>query len=109
MVIHFNEQELERFDHFKGGEKYINAKMYFDGKNRILYGELPVGGTIGEHKHETNSEIVYVLEGQGLFIIDGKEEKIHAGECHYCPQGHTHTFINNSDDVIKIFAVIPEQ
>lgn len=109
MIIHFDEQKLEKFDHFKGGKKYINAKMYSDGKNRILYAEIPVGATIGEHKHETNSEIVYVLEGQGVFIMDGKEERISAGDCHYCPQDHIHTLINNSDDIIKIFAVIPEQ
>lgn len=109
MIIHYDDNELERLDHFKGGEKYIMAKMSFDGLNRILYAKLPVGGSIGEHVHETNSEIVYVLEGTGKFIYDGVEERISAGECHYCPKGHKHTFINDSDDVTTIFAVVPEQ
>lgn len=109
MKIEYDINELERFDHFKGGKKYIEAKMSFDGLNRILFAKLPVGATIGEHKHETNSEIVYIVDGQGTFIYDGKEETVKKGDIHYCPKGHKHTLINDSDDTLTIFAVVPEQ
>lgn len=109
MVINYNDEELQRIDHFKGGEKYILAHMDYDGLNRILYAHLPTGATIGEHVHETNSEIVYVLDGEATFIYDGKEEVVIKGQCHYCPKGHKHTCINKSNEVLKIFAVVPEQ
>lgn len=109
MKIEYDVNQLEKIEHFKGGEKYIEAKMYYDGLNRILYGKLPAGGSIGEHVHETNSEIIYIIEGQASVIYDGKKETVKAGDIHYCPKGHKHTFINDSDDTVTIFAVVPEQ
>lgn len=109
MKIEYDVNDLERFDNFKGGQKYIEAKMFFDGLNRILYAKLPVAASIGEHEHTTNSETVYIVEGQGTFIYDGKKEAVKKGDIHYCPKGHKHTLINDSDDVLTIFAVVPEQ
>ena len=83
--------------------------MFFDGNNRIIFGKLPVGGSIGEHTHETNSEIIYILEGKGTVLMDGEYEDVEAGVCHYCPKGHTHSLMNNSDAPLTFFAVVPEQ
>ena len=33
MIFEYDENNLEKFENFKGGEKYIEAKMYFDGLN----------------------------------------------------------------------------
>ena len=62
MVFDLKNEEAVTIDNFKGGEKYISAKMHFDGKNRILHGVLVSGATIGLHTHETNSEIIYFLK-----------------------------------------------
>ena len=51
----------------------------------------------------------YVLEGEGCMILDGQEEILRADMCHYCPKGHSHTFINKSDKDLIFFAVVPEQ
>ena len=109
MILNLKEQEFENFPNFKGGEKSLDAKMFFDGKNRIIFGKLPVGGSIGEHTHETNSEIIYILEGKGTVLMDGEYEDVEAGVCHYCPKGHTHSLMNNSDALLTFFAVVPEQ
>ncbi len=109
MIINFNEQELQEFPNFKGGEKSLNAKMFFDGTNRIIYGELEPGASIGMHLHETNSEIIYILEGKGIVKVEGGEEAVEAGNCHYCPKGHSHSLVNNSDAVLKFLGVVPEQ
>ncbi len=109
MILNLKEQEFENFPNFKGGEKSLDAKMFFDGNNRIIFGKLPVGGSIGEHTHETNSEIIYILEGKGTVLMDGEYEDVEAGVCHYCPKGHTHSLMNNSDAPLTFFAVVPEQ
>ena len=54
MIFEYDENNLEKFENFKGGEKYIEAKMYFDGLNRFMIGHIPMGGSVGEHVHETN-------------------------------------------------------
>ena len=36
-------------------------------------------------------------------------ERVEAGVCHYCPKGHTHSMINDSDEDLVFFAVVPVQ
>ena len=42
-------------------------------------------------------------------ILDGNEETVEAGECHYCPKGHEHCFINKGKKNLVFFAVVPQQ
>ena len=75
MNFNYNEQEYEEFPNFKGGEKSLYAKMFHDEKNRIIYGKLIPGASIGVHTHETNSEIIYITKGTGRVLMDGEYEK----------------------------------
>lgn len=93
----------------KVAEKYIEAKMYFDGLNRFMIGHIPCGGSVGEHVHETNSEMIYVISGNGYVIYDGQREELHKGSVHYCPKGHKHTMVNDHEEDLVYFAVVPEQ
>lgn len=110
MKIPFPENEEKTFPNFKGGEKSLKAKMFFDGNNRILYGKLEVGATIGLHCHDTSSEIIYILSGDGKVLFDDEVQYLKPGDCHYCPKGHTHSLQNNSTtEELVFFAVVPEQ
>lgn len=109
MIFDFDKEAWERLDRFKGGEKFMDAKMHFDGTNRILLGTLVPGATIGLHTHDANSEIIYFLSGRGYMLTDGVREEVAAGMCHYCPKGHTHGMFNDSDDDLVFFAVVPNQ
>ena len=42
-------------------------------------------------------------------LMDGEYERVEAGVCHYCPKGHTHSLINDSDSDLVFFAVVAEQ
>lgn len=109
MIIDFEKTKETVIKNFKGGEKQISARMFADEKNKIMYGKLEAGASIGLHKHETNSEIVYILQGIGKVLYDGEYEAVKKGVCHYCPKGHTHSLINDSADDLFFFAVVPEQ
>jgi mannose-6-phosphate isomerase-like protein (cupin superfamily) len=110
MLFDYEKIEETVLPHFKGGEKEAIAQMHFDGMNRIMKGRLRPGASIGVHTHETSSEIVYIISGHGIVIMDGQEEQLKPGVCHYCPKGHTHTMINNTENEdLVIFAVVPEQ
>ena len=74
-----------------------------------MYGRLEPGASIGLHTHETSSEIIYLLEGRGKVLLADGEERVAAGQCHYCPKGHTHSLVNDSDADLVFFAVVPEQ
>ena len=64
MILDFNKIEEKALANFKGGEKALNAKMNVDENNKILGGRLEPGASIGEHTHETNSEIIFF----GIFL-----------------------------------------
>lgn len=107
MIIDFNNLESKRYDNFKGGEKYVEAVMFVDDNNRMMRGVLIPGASIGLHAHQGTSEAVYILRGEVKAICDGKEEVLRDGMCHYCEEGHEHTIINESDENVEYFAVIP--
>lgn len=109
MILDYTTMPVQDIPNFKGGEGAAHAQMQFDGLNRIMRGRLGKGDTIGMHTHETNSEIVYVIQGVARVIMDGVEELIPAGQAHYCPKGHTHCMSSAGEEDLIIFAVVPEQ
>lgn len=109
MLIDFEHMEETVIPNFKGGEKETAARMFVDSLGRIMCGRLIPGASIGLHTHETNSEIIYILEGTGKALYDDGCERLQAGACHYCPKGHTHSLINDSEADLRFFAVVPEQ
>ena len=109
MVIDFNQMKEEIIQNFKGGEKYMATKRVTDDKNKILLSRLIPGASVGNHTHDTSSEIIYILEGHGISRVDGEETKVGPGFCQYCPKGHSHELINTGTKDLVFFAVVPEQ
>lgn len=108
MIINFNEVPEQALTNFKGGEKIFNAQISGDSLNKILHGRLKKGASIGMHTHETNSEIIFILQGRGTVKYDDTTEIVTAGMCHYCPKGHAHSLMNLDNEELVFFAVIPE-
>ena len=75
MFIDFEKITTTTIANFRGGEKEFNAKIYNDAVNKIMQVTLVPGASIGMHKHEQESEIVYVLQGTGKAIYDTSEEE----------------------------------
>lgn len=109
MIIDFNKIEEQSFPNFKGGEKSMEAHMFFDGKNRIFTARLQPGASIGVHTHDTSSEMIFLTKGHAHVLYEGEMLEIHEGQCHYCAKGKTHSLINDSNEEIQFTAVVPEQ
>lgn len=109
MTLDYHSMPFEDFPNFKGGEKKLRAQMYWDGRVRILHGILEPGASIGEHLHETNAEIMFILAGEGTIIDDGVPSPIRAGQCTYCALGHRHSLVNTSGADLEFYASVPEQ
>ena len=108
MKIEFAKMEEKLLPNFKGGEKNLGMRMFDDGACKIMRGRLEPGASIGLHTHEGNSEMIYILSGTGKVLYDGEYEPLAAGGCHYCPMGHAHSLINDSQGDLCFFAVVPE-
>lgn len=109
MMIHFDKLEETLRQDFRGGKKECRLKIHKEESVRFMRGILPAGASIGKHIHENNEEIIYVLEGSGYIIDDGKEEKIEAGQCNYCPKGHSHSLMNAGNRDLTFLAIIIER
>lgn len=108
MLIDFDSIPETVISHMRGGEKEVRAHMYTDPLCKIMKGTLIPGASIGLHTHETNSEIIYILSGTGKILYDDGCESLGPGSCHYCPKGHSHSLINDSQGDLEFFAVVPE-
>ena len=90
MRIVFDDIKESLAPNFKRVEKSYASRVYSD-------------------RHEGNCEMIYVLEGSGKMLYDGGEERLSAGDFHYCPEGHEHSFINDGDSDLVFIAVVPAQ
>lgn len=108
MIVDFKAMEETLIHRFRDGEKDTAAKMFVDDHNRIMHGRLIPGASIGMHAHQGNSEIVYVLSGRGKALYDEDSEAIGPGDCHYCPKGHAHSLVNDGEEDLIFFAVVPQ-
>lgn len=108
MTIDFNTIPESTIQNFKGGQKALRARMFNDGLNKILKGILEPGASIGMHCHDTSSETILILKGHGSVICDGEKSTVREGQVHYCPKGHSHSLINDSDSELEFIGVVPE-
>ncbi len=106
MVTDFETMQWTENPNFKGGEGIFRNKVYDDGVNKMMQGLLKPGCSIGYHKHEGNSEIIFLVKGTGKLIQDGVESEVKAGQCLYCPEGHEHSLISVDEDLM-FYSVIP--
>ena len=108
MVIDFEKITEAHIDGFKGGQGRLDTRNFVDDKAKIMYSTLRPGASTGLHTHEGNCEIILVISGTATVHYGDTVETVRAGQCHYCPEGHSHYMENLTDHDLVYFAVVPE-
>ena len=108
-IIDFNSMEEDVQNAFKGGEGDVAFRIFKDDLNKVMRVRMTPHSSVGQHSHETDSEIIMVLKGNGKIVFDGEEMPIHEGQVHYCPKGHGHTIVNDTDEELHLCCVVPQQ
>ena len=108
MILDFSQMEVTKLDNFKGGAKEMYSKMFVDESNKIMLSVLKPGASIGYHKHEENCEIIFMIKGNAMVNYDNETLRLQNGQAYYCPTGHSHDLVNDTDEEIMFFAVVPE-
>ncbi|TKJ29009.1 MAG: carbohydrate-binding protein [Chloroflexi bacterium B3_Chlor] len=54
------------------------------------------------HLHREQTEVFYILEGEGLISISGSEFLAGPGDAFICSPGDTHSLWNQSDEDLKV-------
>lgn len=108
-IIDFDSIAEDLQTNFKGGEGDVAFRIFKDDLNKIMRVRMTPHSSVGLHSHETDSEIIMVLKGSGKIVFDGQELPIREGLVHYCPKGHSHTIINDTDQELHLCCVVPQQ
>lgn len=77
---------------------------------KIMSGHVVLhqGEGVAEHVAEGGEEMIYIVAGQAVVVIDGEREKIEAGTAAYVPYGKTHSIKNEDEDALQyIYVVTP--
>ena len=82
-------------------------KVLFTGKNsQLVLMSLKGGEEIGMETHKDIDQFFRVEEGEAIFVLNGKEQKIKADEAIIIPAGTKHNVINASKtEPLKIYTI----
>lgn len=64
-------------------------------------------GRIPAHKHQMTDHQQYVLEGEMVLHLDGRQRVVRAGDAVYIPAGTVHSYENASEGPVSFLCMIP--
>ena len=77
---------------------------------RILAAAKPCSGNLGQHRHDVEFQMIYVLKGSSTMYFEGTGEvKVTPGSCVNMPAGVVHDMLDHSDDFEFIEIISPAQ
>ncbi len=104
-VVYSSEVETLTFD---WGFIKILAEPVLTGGSTMTFAEVEVqpGTGHGRHKHDGSDEIIYVVQGTALQMLDDKPPVIvRQGASIYIPRGIYHGTQNTSDEVLRLLVI----
>lgn len=72
---------------------------------QLVIMSLRPGEDIGQEVHADEDQLLYAVKGEGVAVIDGKEQKLEKGAIFCVPAGTTHNVRNTGKEPMKIFTV----
>jgi quercetin dioxygenase-like cupin family protein len=90
-------------------EKGVFIKHFFSGSDtngtlNNLEVRIEPGCQISPHKHDNASEYYYVVQGSGMFLVNGNWEYFHAGEAIIAPINVEHGIKNHTNEILILFS-----
>ncbi len=112
MFINAKEMQSEKRENMRGGEGSVDllsivSKERLPSKTRLFsLVTLEKGCGIGRHEHTGESEIYYVLSGEGEIDDNGTIRRFAKGDCAICRSGEYHAVSNKNEEPLKLIAAI---
>ncbi len=78
--------------------------VFTAGKSQLVLMSLLPGEEIGSEVHD-GDQILYIVDGEGLAVIDGARERIDKGSIVFVPAGAHHNIVNTDHEPMKIFTL----
>jgi quercetin dioxygenase-like cupin family protein len=84
----------------------LNTGEYFGKARLIATITLEPGCSIGEHVHENEEEVFYIIQGTAAYNDNGKNEILNQGDSCICYAGQKHSIANEAEEGTLIIAAI---
>ncbi|MFC0216929.1 cupin domain-containing protein [Pseudochelatococcus lubricantis] len=97
-------------DSFKGQKWTILGQPYrplhLTPSSLLMHAEFGPGSFVPTHVHETQDEILHILEGVMEFELEGRTINAGAGDTVSLPMGIAHALYNRSDALARALVVV---
>lgn len=81
-------------------------KVIWTGKySQLVVMSIAAGEEIGEEIHAETDQALFLVEGAGQAVIEGKSADFKNGEAVFVPAGIKHNFVNTGDKDLKLYTV----
>ena len=109
------QEEMKKIvvEHARGGLGFIEQLHFFqqeemNTKNVKMFAKLTInpGNSIGEHSHDDDEEVIYVLKGKGTFYDNGVKKELLPGMAAITGGGKSHSIVNEGDEPLEFIALI---
>src|SRR4030095_5361582 len=82
--------------------EYFRQVMITGEYTQVVIMSIPSGGEIGLETHPDNDQVLYLVEGAGKVILNGKESTFEAGDLVLVKAGVKHNFVTVGENPMKI-------
>lgn len=92
---------------FKQTEENSNFRkvLFTGGKSQLVVMDIPVGGEIGEEKHDHVEQTLFFMSGTGKAILNGEESVVNSGDVVVVTPGTEHNFMNTGNEPLKVYTI----
>ena len=111
MIIKKVEMDTEVREKMRGGEGNVIITHFVKSdklKNARLLAKIiiPVRASIGDHRHDEETEYYIITKGEGIVVDDGVEKEVKEGDVVVTGGGATHSIRNIGNVDLEMVAVI---
>lgn len=112
MIKTAGHQQVRIRENVRGGEgalvfhDFLMAEESFGAGKLFSRTVLPVGGSVGEHRHEGEFEVYYLLAGTVEVLDCGEWVTLDRGDMHICSSGESHALRNSSTQQAEVLMLI---
>ena len=112
MIKTAGHQQVRVRENVRGGEGTLVFHDFLLAEESFGVGKLfsrtviPAGASIGEHRHEGEFEVYYVLSGVVEALDSGSWVALHAGDTHVCASGESHALRNFGSTEAEVLMLI---
>jgi mannose-6-phosphate isomerase-like protein (cupin superfamily) len=84
--------------------EYFRDVIFTATRSQLVLMSLQPGEEIGLEVHD-GDQIIYVVDGEGLVVLDDSREEVEKGSIVFVPTGVRHNIVNNDDEAMKLFTI----